>query len=161
VPPSAREALRRRQGDRAASLARVTLRVEEGGAGRQVIHPAGSTSHPLPTERPGETARVELGRTLPSGRFESIARSRSVSVPRVSPSRVAAQATLRFPTEREQLRRLQAEQVRKARPHRSASAVPAPAGGSDVFRPASRHPGDSIPGGASDAFSPPGGPRRR
>lgn len=162
LPSSSREGLRRRHGDRAASLARVTLRVDEDGSVRHVIPPAGSHSHYLATESPGGSARVELGWTLPSGRFEVLAQSESVSVPRAAPSPDVARETLRFPEERSRARRLQAMQVRMVRrPPPRAVEAPVQAGGSDAFRPARGLPGDVAPGGGSDAFSPPGGPTRR
>jgi hypothetical protein len=161
LPPSARDALRPRHGDRAASLAQVTLRIDEGGVAREVIPPAGTTSHYLATESTGGLAQVELGWTLPSGRFEAVARSESVSVPRASASDVAARATLRFPAERDRARKLQALQVRKTRPRPQPDDRPASAGGSDAFRPARRPAFDvPVPGG-SDAFPPAGGRRSR
>jgi hypothetical protein len=158
----ARDALRSGHGDRAASLARVTLRLEEGNRTRDVIPPLGADAHYLATERPGEPARVELGWTLPSGRFCSLARSESVSVPRRGASAFTSRVTLRFPAERDSARRLHRLEVRRVKAQPTVAEPPPAAGGSDAFRPARRNADEAPgPGGGSDAFTPPGGPARR
>jgi hypothetical protein len=87
VDSRVREQLRGEKGERFAALARLTLRlVDKGAAGHAIVLPEGARSWYLRAAPGHRSYEVELGLTLPSGEYRSLARSNAVSTPRVGPA---------------------------------------------------------------------------
>ncbi len=82
-------ALRSELGERTMALTRLTLRVVDAqhGGGQTILLPPGARSWYVRTDSSGPRSyRAELGVTLPSGDFRSLAASNTVVPPRVGPS---------------------------------------------------------------------------
>jgi hypothetical protein len=144
------EGLRRSLGERGAALTRLTLRVSDvtNGGSTQVLLPFGARSWYVRTDRRRRTYRAELGLTLPSGEFRSLAQSNLVSTPPVGPSRRRAQRRVRY------------DPVQPPGPETVAvEEAPAPSVGAWAPAPGPQppavEPGETAgmePGGASDIF---------
>jgi hypothetical protein len=80
--------LRRDVGERAVALARLTLRLADPGHGgaNVILLPPGVRGWYLRADRAPRSYRAELGLTLPSGEFRSLATSNVVTTPRVGPA---------------------------------------------------------------------------
>jgi hypothetical protein len=162
VDPRVRDGLRREKGERIAVLARLTLRLtdDHGGIGGATVLPEGARSWYLRAVPGHRSYRVELGITLPSGEYRSLARSNAVSTPRIGPSpqKAARRASYRLAAKAAPLSpSADIDSEPQAAPRRkgakgAAGAAPAsgPAGAETVSgnEPA---PGPE-PGGASDLF---------
>jgi hypothetical protein len=98
LSPGVVEDLRAQFGQRAASLARLAIRVTTPGAGRAliVLLPRGARSWyvDVPGRRPEYQA--EIGLMLPSGEFRPVAASNVVRMPRTAPSPVPAAHAVDF-----------------------------------------------------------------
>jgi hypothetical protein len=147
VNPRAFDTIRREMGERAMALSRLTLQVgdPDGGARQVILLPYGARSWYVRIDAGGVMYGAELGITLPSGEFRSLARSNVVSLPRVGASPHAAARSIEY---------------RRA----WASAGPIPTGAEDESATGSAagwlDPGTSIrpspeelAGGASDRMS--------
>jgi hypothetical protein len=90
--PRAFEAIRQELGERTMALSRLTLRVldAEGATSEVVILPSGARSWYVRIDPSRRGYLAELGITLPSGQFRSLARSNTVRAPRGGPSPQAA-----------------------------------------------------------------------
>jgi hypothetical protein len=98
VNPRAFDGIRREMGERAMALSRLTLKVAdpEGGPAQIILLPYGARSWYVRID-PGHTRYfAELGITLPSGQFRSLAQSNVVALPRVGPSPDPARRSLAF-----------------------------------------------------------------
>jgi hypothetical protein len=84
--------LRKEVGERAVVLARLTLRVADPGHGGSsvILLPPGVRGWYVRADKAPRSYRAELGLTLPSGEFRSLATSNTVTTPRVGPSRARA-----------------------------------------------------------------------
>jgi hypothetical protein len=145
--------LRKDFGERAVALARLTLRLADPGHGGAsvILLPPGVRGWYVRADRAPRSYRAELGLTLPSGEFRSLATSNTVTTPRVGQSQARARRRVHF--------RADAASVAAAgTPDRAADAPgPLPAarmdGGEDLGRAASK-PGrkGTRRGGASDVY---------
>ena len=162
VDPRVREGLRREKGERIAALARLTLRLtdDHGGIGGSIVLPEGARSWYLRAVPGHRSYRVELGITLPSGEYRSLARSNAVSTPRMGPSpeKATRRASYRLAAKAAPLSAAAdvAPEPGAAPRRRAAKGAPgsAPAAGPGGTEPVSANepaPG-SEPGGASDLF---------
>jgi len=88
VDPKAMDELRAGLGERVVALSRITLRVQDPthGGGLAILVPAGARSWYVRTDAAQRAYRAELGVTLPSGEFRSLAVSNTAVVPRRGPS---------------------------------------------------------------------------
>jgi hypothetical protein len=142
------ESLRRSLGERGAALTRLTLRVSDvaNGGSTQVLLPFGARSWYVRTDRRRRTYRAELGLTLPSGEFRSLAQSNVVMTPPVGPSPRRAQRRVRY------------DPVEPPGPELAAQETPPSPVGAWVPGSAAQpsvEPGETAgtePGGASDIF---------
>jgi hypothetical protein len=164
IDPTSVDRLREESGERAAALARLTLKVIDAanGGGRVILLPEGARSWYIRADSTPRTYRAELGVTLPSGEFRGLARSNTVATPPVGAAPSRATRRRRFgrarveaegaaPTAFSPTRRgARREWVPEPRVEDATTARGTPASG-DL-------PGEA-PGaaraGASDAFSPP------
>jgi hypothetical protein len=81
------------------ALTRMTLRIvdAEHGGGKTILLPPGARSWYVRTDAHGPRSyRAELGLTLPSGDFRTLAQSNTVVSPRVGPSPERATVRRRF-----------------------------------------------------------------
>jgi hypothetical protein len=167
VNPESVAALRSELGERVTSLSRLTLRLTHPDSDRTtvVLLPEGARSWYVRAERPSAAYRAELGFTLPSGEFRSLARSNETATPRVGPSSEKA-------TRRARYGKLHEKAAQAALSETAQQAAAAPAGaeaeapsvpavtyfGADFGPGAAAKPatGGEAPqrGGASDAFRP-------
>lgn len=171
VSPASLGKLREELGERALSLSRLTLKIEDpsNGALSFVLLPEGARSWYVRTHEQHRAYRAQLGVTTPSGEFRSLATSNVVGTPRVGPSH--RRATRRVSFRRGEEARAAAEASRGAGSRRSRARAratpvayidgtggPQPAaptqlpqrgGASDVFGPGGEGGG---PGGASDVY---------
>jgi Domain of unknown function (DUF4912) len=92
------EDLRRKVGDRAAAVARLTLRIGDpvSGGASDILLPAGARWWYVRADSARRSYRAELGFTLPSGEFRALAKSNTVTTPRVGPSAEAASRRLSY-----------------------------------------------------------------
>ena len=162
VDPRVREGLRREKGERIAVLARLTLRLtdDHGGIGGATVLPEGARSWYLRAVPGHRSYRVELGITLPSGEYRSLARSNAVATPRMGPSpeKATRRASYRVAAKAAPLAAAAdiAPEPQAAPRRRAAKGAPgtAPAARAAGTEPVSANepaPG-SEPGGASDLF---------
>jgi hypothetical protein len=162
VDPGAMKDLGHEIGERALALSRLTLRVADpvSGGSSDILLPPGARWWYVRTDSARRTYRAQLGVTLPSGEFRSLAESNTVVTPRVGPSAERAGRRLSYPAA-QALSPADAEAAARAERARGASAQPwaegsvdgaaEPKGGaSDTFRPG----GPGGPGGASDVMRP-------
>lgn len=175
VDPKTLEALRAELGERVLALTRLTLRIADpdNGGSQTILLPPGSRSWYVRADAGRSRAyRSELGLTLPSGEFRSLAESNTVVTPRVGPSPEGAAPRRRV---------LGAASAPASRSARATAAPAAPAAstesGLEPWKPEPAHADAADPagavaahgasvgtapaagrskGGASDAFSPPG-----
>ncbi len=98
VNPKSVEELRRHLGERAAAVARLTLRISDpvSGGESDVLLPPGARWWYVRTDSARRSYRAELGFTLASGEFRSLARSNTVTTPRVGPSAQKASRRLSY-----------------------------------------------------------------
>jgi hypothetical protein len=160
VDPRVRDGLRREKGERVAALARLTLRLtdDHGGIGGATVLPEGAKSWYLRAVPGHRSYRVELGITLPSGEYRSLARSNAVSTPRTGPSpqKAARRASYRLAAKAAPL---SAAADIDPEPHAAPGRKGAKgaAGAAPVTGPAQTVSGNEPapgpePGGASDLF---------
>ena len=165
VSPEALAAVKETIGERAMSLARLTLRIADpvNGGMSDILLPPGARSWYVRTDRKPRSYKAELGLTLASGEFRRLAESNTVVTPRVGPSSSRAGRRVRYGRTGEPLPPLageagepaedasasgpwQAPSIDAAAPSEESqppeSAEAGPGGASDVFRR----------GGASDVF---------
>jgi hypothetical protein len=161
VDPRVREGLRREKGERVAVLARLTLRLtdDHGGIGGATVLPEGARSWYLRAVPGHRSYRVELGITLPSGEYRSLARSNAVSTPRMGPSpeKATRRASYRLAAKGAPLTTAEIAPEPQAGPRRKGakgargSAPAAGPAGTESVSANEPAPG-SEPGGASDLF---------
>jgi Domain of unknown function (DUF4912) len=98
VSPKSFEDLRRELGDRAAAVARLTLRIADpvSGGASDVLLPPGARWWYVRADSARRSYRAELGFTLASGEFRTLARSNTVTTPRVGPSTENASRRLSY-----------------------------------------------------------------
>jgi hypothetical protein len=98
VNPRAFDGIRREMGERVMALSRLTLKVADpDGSGVQVILlPYGVRSWYVRIDPARRSYVAELGITLPSGQFRSLATSNVVGLPRVGPSPQPADRSVNF-----------------------------------------------------------------
>ena len=92
LSPGVLEELRAQLGRRAASLARLAVRITTPGTARPllVLLPRGARSWYVDVPGQRQEYRAELGLMLPSGEFRALATSNLVRMPRTTPSPVPA-----------------------------------------------------------------------
>lgn len=92
LSPGVIEDLKAQLGRRAASLARLAIRITTAEAGQPllVLLPKGARSWYVDVPSHRQEYRAELGLMLPSGDFRSLAASNPLRLPRTSPSPVPA-----------------------------------------------------------------------
>ena len=98
VDPQSLADLRAELGERASALSSFTLRVvdpQHGGESR-VLLPEGARSWYVRADAVQRSYRAELGLTLPSGEFRSLAQSNVVTTPRMGPARTGGPRRLRY-----------------------------------------------------------------
>jgi hypothetical protein len=98
VDPQSLADLRAEIGERASALSSFTLRVvdpQHGGESR-VLLPEGARSWYVRADSVQRTYRAELGLTLPSGEFRSLAQSNVVTTPRTGPARTGGPRRMRY-----------------------------------------------------------------
>jgi hypothetical protein len=98
VDPQSLADLRAELGERASPLSKLTLRVSDpqhGGESR-VLLPDGARSWYVRADVTERSYRAELGLTLPSGEFRSLAESNTVRTPRSGPAAGAAPRRARY-----------------------------------------------------------------
>jgi hypothetical protein len=169
VDPQSLADLRAELGERASALSRLTLRVSDpqhGGESR-VLLPDGSRSWYVRADSTERSYRAELGLTLPSGEFRSLAESNTVRTPRSGPAPGAAPRRARYDGAEPPAAGATAAEPEPAalaptaaaaaaspgpwKPDPSASSYPGPTSANppaDARKPGRR--GD--PGGASDVY---------
>jgi hypothetical protein len=98
VNPRAFEAIRRELGERVMALSRLTLKIvdPESSASEVVLLPYGARSWYARTDAARYHVVAELGITLPSGQFRSLARSNTVLIPRRGPSAQGATRSVSY-----------------------------------------------------------------
>lgn len=167
VDPQSLADLRAELGERASALSTLTLRVSDpqhGGESR-VLLPDGARSWYVRADTTERSYRAELGLTLPSGEFRSLAESNTVRTPRSGPAHAGGPRRARYdgtttpPPEAAPARTVTSSSSPAPadpgpwRPDPSASSYPGPGGGPD--RPAegrkTGRPGEPS-GGASDVY---------
>jgi hypothetical protein len=158
VNPKSVEALKRSVGERAAAVARLTLRISDpvSGGTSDVLLPPGARWWYVRTDSARRSYRAELGFTLASGEFRRLAASNTVTAPRVGPS--AQRATRRLSYKQAEEISPEAASAAGAEERRTGSAR-APWKGTHVDAASSPEPPTSSRGefgGASDTFRPGG-----
>jgi hypothetical protein len=154
------EGLRRQVGERAAAVARLTLRISDpvSGGTSDVLLPPGARWWYVRSDSARRSYRAELGFTLASGEFRSLAKSNTVTTPRVGPSVEKASRRLSYrqageiPPEAGVAVSL--DEMRSASPNPPWSAPNVDAADEEPLAPRPGAPGKQ--GGASDAFRPGG-----
>ena len=98
LSPGVVEELKAQFGQRAASLARLAIRVTTPGAARPllVLLPRGARSWYVDVPGQRHEYRAEIGLMLPSGEFRPVAASNVVRMPRTSPSPTPASRRVAF-----------------------------------------------------------------
>jgi len=159
VSPKSVEELRRHLGERAAAVARLTLRISDpvSGGVSDVLLPPGARWWYVRTDSARRSYRAELGFTLASGEFRSLARSNTVTTPRVGPSAEKASRRLSYRQAGDIPPAagvaVSLDEMRSASINGPWSAPNVDAAAEPVAPPAS---GPGKKGGASDAFRPGG-----
>lgn len=102
LSPGVIEDLKAQLGRRAASLARLAIRITTPDADRPllVLLPKGARNWYVDVPSHRQEYRAELGLMLPSGEFRSLAASNPLRLPRTSPSPVPAGRRVEFSRER-------------------------------------------------------------
>jgi hypothetical protein len=98
MDPGALAAVRKEIGERAMALARLTLRLSDAvnGGATVILLPRTARAWYIHADGTARSYRAELGFTLPSGEFHSLAASNVVGTPRVGPAPRAATARVRY-----------------------------------------------------------------
>lgn len=98
VDPQSLARVRQELGERASALSRLTLRVTDphNGGESRVLLPEGARSWYVRADRAERSYQAQLGLTLPSGEFRSLAESNTVRTPRSGPSPEGAPRRARF-----------------------------------------------------------------
>ncbi len=160
VSPKSLEDLRRQLGERAAAVARLTLRISDpvSGGASDVLLPPGARWWYVRTDSTRRSYRAELGFTLASGEFRSLAKSNTVTTPRVGPSAEKASRRLSYRQAGEIPPAagvaVSLDEMRSASPNDPWSAPNVDAADEKPAAPRASAPGKK--GGASDAFRPGG-----
>ncbi|MET0552114.1 MAG: DUF4912 domain-containing protein [Vicinamibacteria bacterium] len=151
VDPQSLSRVRQELGERASALSRLTLRVTDphNGGESRVLLPEGARSWYVRADGAERSYQAQLGLTLPSGEFRSLAESNTVRTPRSGPSAEGAPRRARYDGAT-----LSAIQATPPAAERRESA--APAAGPGPWRPdpaTASHPGTSAgaPAGSPDA----------
>ncbi len=175
VDPKTLEALRSELGERVLALTRLTLRIADpdNGGSQTILLPPGSRSWYVRADAGRSRAyRSELGLTLPSGEFRSLAHSNTVVTPRVGPSPDGVAPRRRVFGSAPTPAGRAAQAAGEAKP----ASVPAAPVGLEPWKPQPEHTdaaerradgraegpraapktAGQTKGGASDAFTPPG-----
>ena len=150
MDPGALAAVRKDIGERAMALARLTLRLSDAvnGGSTVILLPRTARAWYIHADGTARSYRAELGFTLPSGEFHTLAASNVVGTPRVGPAPRAATARVRYdPSGRHvtaagkaarRAKRAQADRMRDTRvvgkPEPGEAASPLRGGASDTFR---------------------------
>jgi hypothetical protein len=156
VDPGALAKLRDEVGERAMALSRVTLRVVDTGNGGAsvILLPPGARSWYVRTAQGRRSYRAQLGVTLPSGEFRSLAESNTVIAPRGAPSAERA-------SEKRSYRQARAQSAAATAAAARAESAVAPGGepwsvppqdAGEPITPAETRKPRAVPGGASDVF---------
>jgi Domain of unknown function (DUF4912) len=165
VSPKSLEGLRRQVGDRAAAVARLTLRIGDpvSGGASDILLPPGARWWYVRADSARRSYRAELGFTLASGEFRPLAKSNTVTTPRVGPSTETASRRLSY-RQAGEIPPAAGAAVRQEE-MRSGSATgpwsaPNVDGATDPDAPSAAPPSPrgehTRKGGASDAFQPGG-----
>jgi Domain of unknown function (DUF4912) len=98
VDPQSLARVRQELGERASALSRLTLRVTDphNGGENRVLLPEGARSWYVRADRAERSYQAQLGLTLPSGEFRSLAESNTVRTPRSGPSAEGAPRRARY-----------------------------------------------------------------
>jgi hypothetical protein len=90
--------LRRELGERGMALTRLTLRISDPGHGGTsvILLPYGARAWYVRADTKSRSYRAQIGWTLPSGQFRTLAESNLVSTPRQGPSPDKARRRVRF-----------------------------------------------------------------
>jgi hypothetical protein len=163
VSPKSLESLRRQVGERAAAVARLTLRIADpvSGGASDILLPPGARWWYVRADSARRSYRAELGFTLASGDFRSLAKSNTVTTPRVGPSSEPARRRLSYKQAGE-IPPAAAADVSRQEMTAAASNGPWTApnvdGSQETSSPSSggRESRGSEKGGASDAYRPGG-----
>jgi len=151
VAPAATSSLRSALGERAASLAALTLRVSDvvNGGTTSVVLPRDARSWYVRTDAAARSYRAELGLTLPSGEFHHLAFSNTVHTARTGPSPRRDPRVVRFGDARH-------EDPAVTTAHGIQSPAPGPWQGAEPAAEDRPAPATTSPahgsGGASDAY---------
>ena len=139
------DTLRRELGERGMALTRLTLRITDPGYGGTsvILLPYGARAWYVRADTKSRSYRAQLGWTLPSGQFRTLAESNLVATPRQGPSPDKAKRRVRFDAPLDAVRAA-AKSPAEAQPGPWESA-PVVAGTEGPARKRGR-------GGASDAF---------
>jgi hypothetical protein len=163
VSPKSLESLRRQVGERAAAVARLTLRIGDpvSGGASDILLPPGARWWYVRADSARRSYRAELGFTLASGDFRSLAKSNIVTTPRVGPSTEPARRRLSY-KQAGDIPPAAAADVTRQEMTEAASSAPWSAPNVDGSRePSSPSPNAGASrgpekGGASDAYRPGG-----
>jgi hypothetical protein len=98
VDPQSLARVRQELGERASALSRLTLRVTDphNGGESRVLLPEGARSWYVRADGAERSYQAQLGLTLPSGEFRSLAESNTVRTPRSGPSTEGAPRRARY-----------------------------------------------------------------
>jgi hypothetical protein len=98
VDPQSLARVRQELGERASALSRLTLRVTDphNGGESRVLLPEGARSWYVRADGAERSYQAQLGLTLPSGEFRSLAESNTVRTPRSGPSAEGAPRRARY-----------------------------------------------------------------
>lgn len=168
VDPQSLARVRQELGERASALSRLTLRVTDphNGGESRILLPEGARSWYVRADGAERSYQAQLGLTLPSGEFRSLAESNTVRTPRSGPSAEGAPRRVRYdgagfsatlavpPAERRESAPAQGQGPGPWKPDPSSAGYPGTLAGaspvpSDAVR--GRGPGEA-PGGASDVY---------
>jgi hypothetical protein len=156
LSPGVVEELKAQFGQRAASLARLAIRITTPGAARPllVLLPRGARSWYVDVPGQRQEYRAEIGLMLPSGEFRAVAASNVVRMPRTAPSPVPASRRVAF------------QRGETPEPGSALEIPPDEPSGEEAWLEAAEHdeealddPGQDAPSGSSE-MSAGRGPRR-
>jgi hypothetical protein len=150
MDPGALAAVRMEIGERAMALARLTLRLSDAvnGGSTVILLPRTARAWYIRADGTARSYRAELGFTLPSGEFHTLASSNVVGTPRVGPAPRVATARVRYDRSGRHVtaagkaaamaKRAQAGRMRDTRvvgkPESGEATAPLRGGASDTFR---------------------------
>jgi hypothetical protein len=156
VKPQSLEELAKSLGERTLALSRLTLRVVDpvSGGSSDILLPHGARWWYVRTDAARRTYRAELGVTLPSGEFRTLAESNTVVTPRVGPSPERARRRMSY---RDASELAPAAALAASRAEREAGLASEPWAAESIDGGAAPPgKGRASRGGASDAFTPGG-----